>query len=278
MTGRRVRINAMQTPSGRMHGSVVRALLTWVAILLLIALPWIVVTPAAAGTLLLWPVQPVFEPGKSAAALWVENRGKSPVWLQVRVFGWKQAEGEDRYHEQQDVIGSPPMMQVGPGERQLVRLIRQTPTPDGIEAAWRVILDEVPQRQPSQDDSVTTRAGVNLQMRYSLPLFSYGSGLSPISPQSDSRAATMQLDWRIVQAQGQTWVEIANHGARHVRLTDVVAEGSAGRTTVAKGLLGYVLGHSYRRWPLPSEGTVSTLTARVNGQSVIVLDQADDAP
>lgn len=277
MTGKRWRMDAMQTQLGRMHGLVFRTSLMWIVVLLLIALSWMVAAPASAGTLLLWPVQPVFEPGKSAAALWVENRGKSPAWLQVRVLGWEQVEGENRYYEQQDVIGSPPMMQVGPGERQLVRLIRQTPTPEGVEAAWRVILDEVPQNQPSQSGNGATRAGVNLQMRYSLPLFSYGSGLSPVSPQGDSRAAAMQLDWRIVQSQGQTWVEIANHGARHVRLTDVVAEGPAGSTTVAKGLLGYVLGHSYRRWPLSSVGTIRTLTARVNGQSMIALDQVDDA-
>lgn len=256
------------------HGTMGSAM-SWLATIALsacLAIP----LPAAAATLLLWPVQPVFEPGESAAALWVENRGESSTWIQVRVFGWEQADGDNRYHEQQDVIGSPPMMQIGPGERHLVRLIRQTPTPPGVEAAWRVILDEIPQR----DEAITggpTRAGIHLQMRYSLPLFSYGEGLAPVSSLGDGDAADTHLEWRVVQAQGQAMLEVTNRGDRHARLTEVSVDGNGRSVTVADGLLGYVLPHSTKRWPLPSAMTVESLSARINGQAASVVDQADDA-
>ncbi|OLO04932.1 fimbrial biogenesis chaperone [Salinicola socius] len=231
---------------------------------------------AMAATLLLWPVQPVFEPGESAAALWVENRGESPTWIQVRVFGWEQANGGNRYRQQQDVIGSPPMMQIGPGERHLVRLIRQTPTPPGVEAAWRVILDEIPQRSDTPSGG-PTRAGIHLQMRYSLPLFSYGEGLTPVSSHGDGGAADTHLEWRVVRQQGQAMLEMINRGDRHARLTEVTIEGEGRSMTLADGLLGYVLPHSAQRWPLPSSMPIESLRARINGQSAVVVDQADDA-
>lgn len=247
-------------------------LLTTILLVVWMAIP----RPAAAATLLLWPVQPVFEPGESAAALWVENRGESSTWIQVRVFGWDQADGDNRYHEQQEVIGSPPMMQIGPGERHLVRLIRQTPTPPGIEAAWRVILDEIPQRDEAQTGG-PTHAGIHLQMRYSLPLFSYGEGLSPVSSLGDGSAADTHLEWRVVQEQGRRMLEVINRGDRHAQLTQVSVDGNGRSVTVADGLLGYVLPHSTQRWPLSSSTPVESLSARINGQSVVVVDQADDA-
>lgn len=246
----------------------------WLAMSTLLGM--MMASPAMAATLLIWPVQPVFEPGESAAALWVENRGDSPVWIQVRVFGWDQVDGDNRYQEQADVIGSPPMMQVGAGERHLVRLIRRTPTPPGVEAAWRVILDEVPRRAPDVADG-SPRAGIHLQMRYSLPLFSYGKGLAPRLPHAGNSSGGAQLEWRVVRKQGQALLEVINHGERHARLTEVTADGPGGAVTVADGLLGYVLPHRSQRWPLPSAVNVESLTARVNGQPAVSLDQADDA-
>lgn len=62
----------------------------------------------AASAVLIWPINPAIEADQPATALWLENRGKQPVTLQVRVLGWSQADFQDVYRNQQAVIPSPP--------------------------------------------------------------------------------------------------------------------------------------------------------------------------
>lgn len=97
----------------------------------------------AASSVLIWPINPVIEAESNAAALWLENRGQDPVRLQVRVLGWSQQDFEDQLEPQQQVVGSPPMATVEPGQRQLVRLIRRQPAPAGQEKSFRIIVDEL---------------------------------------------------------------------------------------------------------------------------------------
>ncbi|WP_110685158.1 fimbrial biogenesis chaperone [Salinicola aestuarinus] len=219
---------------------------------------------ASAASLLLWPVHPVFEADEPAAALWVENRSEEKVWLQVRVVGWEQREGENRYPSQLGVVASPPMMEIGSGERHLIRLVRESPTPAGKEEAWRIILDEIPMLESDGTDG-QRRAGVNLQMRYSLPLFSHGEGLA------DHDGSGTDLRWRIVEADGQTQLEVTNRGERHARLTAVAGHGPNGSTIVAEGLLGYVLAGGSQRWPLSGPVSFDSVTAKLNGHSPVTL-------
>ena len=107
------------------------ALLFFALMLLVIAPP-----PAAAqqpGSILIWPINPVIEGDDRAAALWLENPGKAPVTLQVRVYAWAQLDGRDAYAPQDEVLGTPPIVSIQPGERQLIRLTRTTPPPTVAE-------------------------------------------------------------------------------------------------------------------------------------------------
>lgn len=231
--------------------------------------------PASAGALLIWPIHPVIENGRSATALWLENRGSEPTLIQLRIFEWQQREGKDQYQSQDDLVGSPPMMEIAPGQQQLVRLIRRTtPPPSGEEQAWRVILDEVPTSSASDGPAGQTRAGVELQMRYSLPLFDYGEGAAPEDGAEASEVASM-LGWRIIRENGRRYLEVRNRGERHARLTEVAFGQGA---TVTKGLLGYVLADSYRRWPLEETTPGDTLFARVNGGETVRLARWSPAP
>lgn len=65
-------------------------------------------------------------------------------------------------------------MRIEKGNKQLIRLIKQTKAPDGAEQAYRIIVDEI----PSSDNAGTPPMGLKIQMRYSLPLFVYGQGIA----------------------------------------------------------------------------------------------------
>lgn len=84
--------------------------------------------------------------------------------------------GFERYTAQQDVVASPPIVTIGKGSKQLIRLIKQGTVPMGVEQAYRIIVDEIPQPDAKADPAI----GLKLQMRYSIPLFVYGQGIPTI--------------------------------------------------------------------------------------------------
>jgi fimbrial chaperone protein len=228
----------------------------------------------AASSVLIWPIDPVLEADQQASALWLENRGNETANLQIRVFAWSQSGFNDQYQNQRDVIGSPPVAKIEPGQKQLVRLTRTRDIPPGQELAYRIIIDEIPSpRSPVADDGKTA-AAIRFQMRYSIPLFAYGAGLwsKPDSTrQRDPQGMGLpQLSWRSVAVDGQPYVEVRNQGAVHARLTDVsLKQGSQARPLV-EGLLGYVLPGAIMRWPAP--GSVAgnpALQVRVNGAAQV---------
>jgi fimbrial chaperone protein len=223
----------------------------------------------AASSVLIWPINPIIEAESNAAALWLENRGQEPVRLQVRVLGWSQQAFDDQLEPQQQVVGSPPMATVEPGQRQLVRLIRRQPAPAGQEKAFRIIVDELLPERSLRDNDM----GVQFQMRYSVPLFVYGAGAAVPGkgPARVDKGAAVgpDLRFRIVQESGQSWLYVKNSGAVHARMSGASLMHGAAKLDVAQGLLGYVLPASEMRWPLPAGTPVSgaSLLVRVNEQS-----------
>ena len=94
----------------------------------------------AATSVLIWPIDPVLEADQKAGALWLENRGTAPAILQVRVFAWRQGDYQEQFQAQREIIGSPPVANIAPGQKQLIRLTRTGPSPAGQEQAYRCLL------------------------------------------------------------------------------------------------------------------------------------------
>jgi len=275
------------------------------ALALLLGLPYRAAAQGTGGSILIWPVGPVIEADARAAALWLENPGQVPVTLQVRIFAWAQQDGKNVYAAQDAILGTPPIVTIAPGEKQLIRLTRTAPTTAATEAAYRVVVDEIPAAK------VSTEAGasVSFRMRYSLPLFAYGQRLvssdavakkkqfganAPSTRSEDGNAISGRtfpdegaaLDWRTGEDSEGRFVEIRNRGAKHARLTDVAftdtmpgaaATPSANTHDFGKGLFGYVLPGATMRWPLPPAARASgTLVAAINGKAAGPIDRRSD--
>jgi fimbrial chaperone protein len=224
----------------------------------------------AASSVLIWPIDPVLEADQQASALWLENRGNETANLQIRVFAWSQSGFSDQYQNQRDVIGSPPVAKIEPGQKQLVRLTRTRDIPPGQELAYRIIIDEIPSASPVTAEDGKTAAAIRFQMRYSVPLFAYGAGLwskEDMTRKRDPKGAGVpDLSWRQVAVDGRSYVEVRNHGAVHARLTDVAFNQGGQTRPLVEGLLGYVLPGAIMRWPTPEPITADqALQMRVNG-------------
>lgn len=248
-----------------------------VAVMAAMGLSAAVVRAQSGPALLMWPITSVLEPGTRASALWLENNGSEPVSLQIRVLGWKQQDFVESFEEQSRVVPSPPAAVIAPGKRQLIRLTKLAEATPGQESAYRVFIDELP---PAVDDGQRADAqsvavAIKVRMRYSLPLFVYGTGLQA-KPADERGRRDAGLQWRVVSESGRQWLFVRNSGATYARLSQVKM-GQGDRTVnVADGLLGYVLPGSEMRWPLADEtpsGIGVPVEASVNGTLVAALSR-----
>lgn len=228
----------------------------------------------AQSSLMIWPLDPVIEADQRASALWLENRGSQPLTLQVRVLTWHQREGRDSYEEQDLVVASPPVAQIPPGQRQLVRLMNTQAAPAGSQQAYRVLVDELPQLEVGDGASAQAGSamGIKLQIRYSVPLFVSGTGhwtkvRADRSRDADS-AARPELRWHTEREQDTHFLVVRNSGNAHARLTAAQWLDGDVATSFSPGLLGYVLPGAQMRWKLQAAPpAASVLQARVNGSA-----------
>ncbi|KAA8727641.1 fimbrial biogenesis chaperone [Ewingella americana] len=240
-----------------MYRTLLRALISLLSLsLFLVAAPgW------AASSVLVWPVYQIIESDQNGSALWLENRGAAPVSLQVRVLAWKQENFNERYADQNDVVASPPFATVAPGQRQLIRLIRNTQVAPKTEKAFRIIIDEIPSPlQPSEQGKEKAVVGLQLQMRYLLPLFLDGEGIWTNERADIKRnladATKPVLTWSIESGGGKSFLRIRNTGVVHARLSNVfwsmTGDAKRGVKAMTTGFMGYVLPGQEMRWPVPA--------------------------
>ncbi|MCB8876871.1 molecular chaperone [Acidisoma silvae] len=206
------------------------------------------------------PVTLNLQPRQMADGIWLSNVADQSLYAQVRVYHWVQQNGQQQLIPSQGLIISPPLLQIAPGDRQLVRVIRLSGPPAGpgaVEDAYRLAIDELPVASDGKNH------GLRFVLHYSIPIFLEPAGIAAPAP---------RLHWDLVRHNNQVLLQVSNDGTGHAQLSAVhfVSGGHAG--TVTDGLLGYVLPGAMMQFALrqaPSSfvGRV-TFTAVVNGSSM----------
>lgn len=226
--------------------------------LALLALAWMIHGQAGASGLQVAPTSLTLQATQNADGLWLSNTGDAPVTAQVRVYRWTQDNGEDKEAPSREVLVSPPMIQLAVADKQLIRVIRTGAPPATAEAAYRVVIDElpVPGTGPTK--------GVQFVLRYSVPVF--------MAPPGAAATAAPQLSWKVQRDGDRSVLEVANSGSVHAQVAELhFVDGRGRRTEVHPGLLGYVLPGAQMRWQtkvppaaFASGGTMETL---INGSA-----------
>jgi len=208
--------------------------------------------PAMAGSLQVEPVLiDVTTAGSAASTLTLHNAGTTQISAQVRVFRWSQANGEEKLEPTDDVAASPPVLTLGPNAKNIVRIIRQSKNPVVGEESYRLLIDQLP------DLSQQKNGGVNLMVRYSIPVF-YGAA----SKKSPTLACSVAIKGSKVTLSAH------NTGDRRLRISALSVRDAGGhRISLGTGLAGYALGQSTKSWTLPSHGFSGQGSAAVSGQS-----------
>ena len=210
---------------------------------------------AHAASLQISPVTIEFGADDTATGITLRNPGERPVYVQVRVFRWDQANGEDALTPTQDLLASPPLIEVGKQAEQLIRVVRASRAPAGTEQTYRLLIDELP--QPGEAPA----NGVSIRLRYSIPVF--------VEP---AASGAPQLDWALLRSNGGWVLRVHNGGTRRAQLASVELVTGDGRAyPLTRGLLGYALAGRTGQWSVPLPAGVAlggkvTVRAAVNSQ------------
>ena len=122
--------------------------------------------PAQAGAILeVAPVLLDIHAPRATGTISVKNDDVRPTTIQVRLFRWRQGEGEERYEPTEDVVASPPIANVAPGATLTIRVIRTAQTPVAGEESFRLVLDQLPESDRGG------HAKVSMLLRQVLPVF-----------------------------------------------------------------------------------------------------------
>lgn len=220
---------------------------------------------AHASGLSVAPTQLDFAAGESVQGLHLHNTGKSSIHAQLRLFAWAQkSDGSDVLTPSTALVVSPPILNIAPDQRQLVRVVRTRASgpPAAREQSYRLLIDELP---PAAVEPGVSRPGLNLVLRFSVPVF-VAADLPPAAP---SRA---RVSLRFGTA-GAVGLNVENPTSRRLQLADLRIFDAQGQAVFTKpGLLGYVLAGNQRRWRLEPDAkvraTATEMQIRINGETV----------
>lgn len=213
--------------------------------------------PAAAAGLQVTPISLDIPAQEQSQAMFLSNSGKTMLRAQVRVQQWTQSGGSEQLEATRDVVASPPIVEIAPGGRQMVRIVRLQPAPAAQEKTYRLIIDELPGSDGVQPPAA---AGLQFLLRYSVPVFvlpSSAAGNAALPPASAANGAMPLTDISrlsaSVKANGPdaSTLTIINNGARRAKLSQFAYVDARGqRNMLFPGLMGYVLAGQTMQWPL----------------------------
>lgn len=218
---------------------------------------------AAAASLQVAPISVELAAGEQAEALWLSNTGDQPIQAQVRVMAWSQDASGDRLDPSRELLPSPPIVEIAPGQRQLVRIVRPQAAAVPSERAFRLLVDELP--SPQQSPS----SGLQFLLQYSVPVFVLPQGATPQDAPGPRPATDVSALSASVEGTGDdARLTVVNRGTRRVRLSELSRVDASGAVApLVAGLVGYVLAGQRMQWPLslPPDGLRgASLRVRLN--------------
>ena len=196
---------------------------------------------AAAIGLQVSPISLSLQAKDNASGLMLSNTGDDVVHAQVRVYHWSQDSKGDQLNASRGLLASPPMIELKPGEKQLIRIIRAAAPPSGIgavEDSYRLSIDEIPVKSAEQ------KTGLQFALSYSLPVFVNPVGITETSPK-------LHWNYRLQPDDKQIELSVKNSGNGHAQLAGLSLIDSTGNDiNIHQGLLGYVLPGATMQWTL----------------------------
>jgi fimbrial chaperone protein len=189
-----------------------------------------------AGTVEVSPVIASLSVHHAIQAFTVRNAGDAAVTVQIALMKWQQAEGRDVLTSTDDLLSTPPLFVVAPGQSQIVRVGMLHMTPQTSEATYRMLLTEVP--APPQPGF----RGLSVTLRLSIPIF-----IEPTKPSSP------MLTWRVMSGSGgNALVDVVNSGSIHAKIFSLSLRDEETKSVMQQDTSQYVLANNHCQWSFAS--------------------------
>ena len=212
---------------------------------------------AAAASLEVSPVRIQIESPAASSTITVSNPGTEPLAAQLRIFKWTRVNGKDKLEPTKNVVASPPLTKLAPGQPYVVRIIRVAKTAVDEEETYRLLVDEIPNPQ----DSVPS-LGPRFALRQSIPVFFTDPTSAP------------KLSWVADMENGQLVLKARNQGGKRVRISALNVTNSSGASlSYGDGFVGYVFGRSSEQWAVAASSK-----GFAPGGTIRILAQSDNGP
>lgn len=181
---------------------------------------------------------------KPVEAFTLTNQGDKDTSFEVRLYRWGITDDQNDLEPTRDLMVSPPVFSLAPGESQTVRVALLSDISRTSEASYRAIFRELP--SASEEGPII---GLQVALQISIPVFVLPSGAAP---------AEFHWQARINDA-GELVLAAENRGGRHSKFTHVQATDGEG-DPLAESWQGlkYVLPGTRREWTLTPVGTLPT--------------------
>jgi fimbrial chaperone protein len=232
----------------------------WMPVLLLIF-----AQPADAGSLRVGPTIVTLDAKHPVATLRVTNNNPSTTAIEVRALAWRQDDNQDIYEPSDQLIVTPPIFELAPGDTQIIRAGLRDRASAGAaqERAFRVFIAELPAQ--------TTQGGSRIQtlMRVGVPIF----------VRAGAQVGESALEWRLHRQDEDHWsVLVSNTGSAHAHIIRALLEqDDAPVTPELSGL--YVLAGSKRLWSvaasLKSPETIRLQVMTRDGTRYVTLNPSE---
>lgn len=189
-----------------------------------------------AGSVEVSPVIASLSAQHAIEAFTVRNEGQAPVTVQVSLMKWDQVKGKDVLVPTDELLSTPPLFSVAPGQSQIVRVGAMHVTPSNEEVAYRMFLTEVP---PPPEPGFR---GLAVTLRLSIPIF-----VEPAKTQSP------QLAWRVTSGpNGGALVDVTNSGTLHAKVLAFSLRDKETKGVVRQDTSQYVLANKHAQWGFAS--------------------------
>jgi fimbrial chaperone protein len=225
---------------------------------------------AAQAQVVINPVVVEFAPRQRVASVTISlsDTATRAMRLQAEVLSWRQdLQGKDLTAPSTDLLVTPPIAELRPGQKQLFRVALRGPRQGSGELAYRLVLEDVAPPAPEAPPTDTPDISIRLRMRYDLPVL-----LAPAGP------VVNQLRWKpcvAAPAEGRplACVRLSNAGNRRVKVQALTLSGANWEQTLALGEGANVLSGAEREWRVPLQpgqagAPLGVRVRTVDGQSI----------
>jgi fimbrial chaperone protein len=231
----------------------------------------------AAAQLVIGPIVVEFGEKQRVAAVSVklDNGAKLPMRLQAEILRWTQdLAGKALTEETDELLVTPPMAELQPGQRQVFRLALRGNRPAPEELAYRLVLEDISESTSSAE--VSPGMMINFRMRYDLPVMVAPAGpivpllrWKPCSPETalaSVKGSTAPPN-PIAAQSPEACVRLLNAGNRRVKVQVLKLDGDGWQQALTMKEGENVLVGAEREWRVPLAKGQAGMLSRVQVQT-----------